>query len=248
MTCMEQYPGRPIGSGRLFVDRRDAGAVLSEWLAPYAGKGALVLGIPRGGLIVAAEVATRLDAGLEVIVARKLGAPGRSELAIGAVTAGGGRWLDDALIGDLGVQASYIEAITAGEMAEARRREDRYRGGRPGAPLRGRTVILVDDGLETGATMRAAIRAALLEGPARLVVAVPVGSKQACEALLGEADDVVCPYVPERFHAVGQFYINFESVEDADVEGALAESRPAGAPERPVRSPRPASPEARTEP
>ena len=223
MSCMDQYPGRPIGARHLFLDRRDAGAILAEWLAPHEGGGALVLGIPRGGVIVAAEVAARLEADLDILVARKLPAPRQPELAIGAVTASGGRWLNGGLIRQLGVPKTYVDAVTAREMDEARRREERYRAGRPAADPKNRTVLLVDDGLATGATMRAAVQSVLQHDPARVVAAVPVGTREACGALLGEADDVVCPYLPEPFHAVGQFYITFEQLQDADVETALAE-------------------------
>src|SRR5512144_2823542 len=141
---------------RFFRDRQDAGRVLAEALEPYRARAPLVLGIPRGGVVVAAEVARRLGAELDILVARKLGAPGHSELAIGAVTADGGRWLNGSLVSSLGVDAAYIDEVTRAEMAEARSREERFRGVRPPLEVKGRVVILVDDGLATGATVRAA--------------------------------------------------------------------------------------------
>ncbi|HSP93564.1 MAG TPA: phosphoribosyltransferase family protein [Thermoanaerobaculia bacterium] len=212
-----------------FRDRIDAGRVLAERLAAYRGKDVLVLGIPRGGVPVAAEVARRLDAELDVLVARKLGAPGQPELAIGAVTANGGEFVDEEMVGYLGVSRAYLQGARKQQMAEARRREARFRGDRPAERIRDRVVILVDDGLATGATMRASARSVRKHGPAFLVVAVPVGSREACAALRDEADEVVCPLIPPFFGAVGYFYENFEPTEDAEVETILREfaQRPA---------------------
>ena len=219
----EELPRVTGPYGPLFRDRRDAGAQLGERLAEtYEGEHALVLGIPRGGVPVAAEVASRLNAGLDVVVARKLGAPGYEELAIGAVTANGGRFLNDDVIRELNVTEAYIEAVTAEQQGEARRREERFREGRAAAEFTGRTVIIVDDGLATGATMRAAVRSVRRGGPARIVVAVPVGSVQACAALAGEADDVVCLFAPEAFWAVGYYYEHFEPTEDDEVQAILS--------------------------
>jgi putative phosphoribosyl transferase len=211
----------------VFSDRRQAGTRLAEALGEYRGKGVVVLGIPRGGVPVAAEVARRLDAELDVIVARKLGAPISRELAVGAVTANGGRFLNEQLIRELEVSDAYLERVVAEEMAEAHRRETRFRGGRPLPSLAGRTVIVVDDGLATGATMLAAVRAVRKREPARLVVAVPVGSGQACAAVGQEADEVVCLSQPVPFFAVGAFYEHFEPTEDAEVERILEETHTA---------------------
>ncbi len=209
------------GGGRLFYDRREAGARLAEALGEYRGKDVVVLGIPRGGVPVAAEVARRLDAELDIVVARKLGAPISRELAIGAVTANGGRFLNEALIRELEVSDAYLERVVTEEMAEARRREVRFRGPHPTGRLAKRIVIVVDDGLATGATMRAAVRAVRKQEPARLVVAVPVGSREACAALREETDEVVCLYQPVPFFAVGAFYEHFEPTEDAQVQEIL---------------------------
>jgi predicted phosphoribosyltransferase len=201
----------------LFRDRADAGNFLAGHLSKYAGHRALVLGIPRGGVPVAAEVARALDADLDVVVARKLRAPGAPELAIGAVTGDGVRFLNEDIVRDLEVRNGYLDAETATQSLDARRREVRFRGAEPPADVKGRTVIIVDDGLATGATMRAAVRSLRKQRPARLVVAVPVGSRQACEALREEADEVVCPSVPEPFFAVGEHYRNFAPTEDDEV-------------------------------
>lgn len=204
-----------------FRDRRDAGRRLAAALEAYRGQDVLVLGIPRGGVVVAAEVARALDADLDVVVARKLGSPISPELAIGAVTADGGRWLHDELIEALRATAAYVERTTAEQVAEARAREARFRAGRPGPRIEGRVVIVVDDGLATGATMRAAVRSVRRQRPARIVVAVPVGAPAACEALRREADEVVCLLEPELFFAVGGFYERFEPTEDAEVQELL---------------------------
>ncbi len=210
-------------SGLPFRDRVEAGRILAERLSAYRGKDVLVLGIPRGGVPVAAEVARSLDAELDVLVARKLGAPGQEELAIGAVTANGGEFVNEELVGYLGVSQAYLERVKRGQMDEARRREALFRGNRPAEQIQGRVVILVDDGLATGATMRAAARSVRRHRPARLIVAVPVGSREACADLRGEADEVVCPRIPDYFGAVGYFYENFQPTEDAEVQSILRE-------------------------
>lgn len=207
-----------------FADRRDAGRTLAERLRPFAPAHPIVLGIPRGGVPVAAEVARALRADLDVIVARKLGAPFSEELAIGATTANGGRWLNEPLIHHLGVSVQYIERVTAEQMQEATRREHLFRDGRPPLSLVGRTVILVDDGLATGATMRAAARSARGQAPAKLIIAVPVGARETCEDLRDEADEVVCLAMPEPFYAVGMHYRDFGQTPDDEVVHLLHEA------------------------
>jgi len=215
----------PLDGRALYRDRVDAGARLAERLDRFRSEHPVVLGIARGGVPVAAEVAGRLGADLDVIVARKLGAPGHEEFAIGAVTADGGRFLDQDTVRALAIDEGYVQQITAREMAEAPRREERFRGPLGPVELGGRTVILVDDGLATGATMRAAARAVRARGPARLVVAVPVGAVEAVAALASEADEVVCPALPEPFIAIGLHYGDFSQVEDTEVLDLLQDRR-----------------------
>jgi putative phosphoribosyl transferase len=213
------YPGVVV-----FADRRDAGVRLAARLTDFRGQHVLVLGIPRGGVPVAAEVAFRLGAELDVVVARKVGAPGFAELAIGAVTANGGHFMTEEMIEQLGVSDTYLEMAVAREMAEARRREERFRAGRSLSRLEERVVLLVDDGLATGATMRAAVRSVRSHHPSKLVVAVPVGSIQACAALRPEVDELVCLEEPEPFDAVGLYHEDFEPIEDAEVQRFLQEA------------------------
>ncbi|HYL55202.1 MAG TPA: phosphoribosyltransferase [Gemmatimonadales bacterium] len=221
-----------LAAGPVFRDRTDAGRVLAAELERYRGTDALVLGLPRGGVVVAAEVARQLDAELDVIVARKLGSPLSPELAIGAVTAEGGVFLNRRLIYELGISEPYVSAVIHTERSAAERREALFRGARPRPRIAGRTVILVDDGLATGATMHAAVRSVRREAPARLIVAVPVGSPEACAALRGDSDEVVCPYQPEEFGAVGLWYRRFGQTDDTEVKelldelGAAARSAP----------------------
>ncbi len=211
--------------GALYRDRTDAGQALAQHLAAHRGTHPVVLGIPRGGVPVAAAVADALEGELDVVVARKVGAPVQPELALGAVTADGSSVFNDDIVSALGIDADTLARLTAVQRADAKRREERFRSGRPPLSLAGRTVILVDDGLATGATMRAAVRAARAAKPGRLIVAVPVGAADACDTLAREADEVVCPARPEPFGAVGAYYERFGQVEDDAVTRLLAESR-----------------------
>lgn len=206
-----------------FQDRLEAARLLAKRLAGFRGRHAVVLGIPRGGVPVAREVATAIDGDLDILVARKLGAPGHEELAIGAVTADGGRYVNEELVRQLGVTSHYLEQVTRKQLTEAARREKRFRGATKAPELEDRVVILVDDGLATGATMRAAVQAVRDAHPKRLVVAVPVGAEDTCEELARQVDEVVCLAKPEPFGAVGFHYRHFEPVSDAEVERILRE-------------------------
>ena len=205
----------------LFRDRVDAGQRLAQRLDSFRDALPVVFAIPRGGVPVGAEVARALDAELDVVVARKLGAPRHAELAIGAVTADGERYLNQDIISQLRINDAYLERITKEQGEEASRREQLFRGGRPPVDIKGRTALLVDDGLATGATMRAAARSLRKREPGRLVVAVPVGSPEACWALLNDADEVVCLAQPDPFYAIGLHYEQFDQVEDAEVTRLL---------------------------
>jgi len=188
----------------------------------YSGQpDVLVLALPRGGVPVAFEVAQALHAPLDVFIVRKLGMPGHEELAIGAIASGGVRVLNEDLIRLLGVPNNVLQDITARELEELRRREAAYRGSRPPEPIAGRTVILVDDGLATGASMRAAVRALRREGAARIVVAVPVAAADTCESLRPEVEDVVWAVTPEPFTAVGAWYEDFRQTTDEEVRELL---------------------------
>ena len=207
----------------LFRDRHDAGRVLAERLAAYANRpDVLVLALPRGGVPVAYEVARALGAPLDVFVVRKLGVPGYEELAMGAVATGGVRVLNDQLIERLSIPDHMIDAVTARERQELARRERLYRGGRPPPDISGRSVILVDDGLATGATMKAAIEALRQQNPARIVVAVPTAAPETCEEMKAKADDVICAITPEPFEAVGRWYQDFSQTTDEEVGALLA--------------------------
>ena len=206
-----------------FRNRTDAGRQLAEKLAAYANRpDVLVLALPRGGVPVAFEVARAFGAPLDVFLVRKLGVPGYEELAMGAVATGGVRVLNDEIVRGLGISEHEIDAVVARELHEVARRERLYRGDRPLPDIAGRTVILVDDGLATGATMRAAIQALRQQQPARIVVAVPTASPDTCEALKAEADDVVCAMTPEPFLAVGHWYEDFTQTTDDEVRELLA--------------------------
>lgn len=209
-----------------FEDRQDAGRQLAPHLQSCKGPETLVLGIPRGGVVTAAAVARFLGADLDVVVARKLGAPWEPELAIGAVSADGERWLNEPLVEQLGISAAYLEDVTRRERAEAERRERTFRGGRPALPVAGRTVIVVDDGLATGATARAALRSVRRRGPRSLILAVPVGAADSCRSLRAEADQVICPFERKELYAISIYYASFAQVEDTEVQAILAEAQP----------------------
>jgi predicted phosphoribosyltransferase len=201
-----------------FRNRTDAGRRLAEKLAAYANRpDVLILALPRGGVPVGGEVARTLGAPLDVFLVRKLGVPGYEELAMGAVATGGIRVLNDEIVRGLGISEHEIDAAVARELQELARRERLYRGDRPPPDVADRTVILVDDGLATGATMRAAIHALRQQHPARIVVAVPTASPDTCEALKAEADDVICAMTPEPFFAVGHWYEDFTQTTDDEV-------------------------------
>jgi erythromycin esterase-like protein/predicted phosphoribosyltransferase len=209
-----------------FRDRADAGRRLAEQLRHFAGRGdVVVLGLPRGGIPVAFEIAQALDAPLDVFLVRKLGVPGHEEFAFGAIATGGVRVLNRQVLEQLAIPAEWIEAIDAKERRELERRERVYRGDRPPPDFAGRTVILVDDGLATGATMLAAVRAVRLDDPAEVVVAVPVADPEVCDALRSEADEVVCLLTPERLGAVGLWYEDFSQTTDEEVRDLLRRGR-----------------------
>ena len=209
-----------------FRDRTEAGRVLAERLREYAdGDDVVVLALPRGGVPVAYEVAKAFDAQLSVFVARKLGVPGYPELAMGAIASGGSVVLDEGLVGRLGVSRQQLQQVVIDEAGEVARREELYRGGRELPDLEGKTVILVDDGLATGATMRAAVLALRELNPAKIVVAVPVAAEETCRQFEDVADDVVCAVTPRPFYAVGQWYEDFDQTTDEEVRDLLAQSR-----------------------
>lgn len=209
----------------LFQDRIDAGRRLAEELSDYAGRrDVLVLALPRGGVPVAFEVAERLDAPLDIFLVRKLGVPGHEELAMGAIATGGVRVVNREVVDYLRITGEVIDAVAAEEQRELERRERAYRDGRPPPDVRGRTAILVDDGLATGSTMRAAAAALRRQGPAGIVVAVPVSSPEACDEFRTEVDDIVCAVTPRPFRGVGMWYEDFTQTTDEEVRELLARS------------------------
>ena len=217
----------------LFRDRGDAGRRLADKLKAYADRAdVLVLGLPRGGIPVAFEVARALHAPLDVFLVRKLGVPGHEELAMGAIATGGVRVLNERVVRTLDLPENVIDAIAAEEQRELERRERAYRGDRPPPGVRGRTVILVDDGLATGSTMRAAIAAVRKQRPARVIVAVPVAAPEICAEFETEsnADEIVCLQTPTPFYAVGLWFEDFEQTTDEEVreqlERAVRETKP----------------------
>jgi putative phosphoribosyl transferase len=208
---------------RPFSNRAVAGQLLAEKLVKYADRDdVIVLGLPRGGVPVAYEVARRLRVPLDVFIVRKLGVPGFEELAAGAIASGGVRVLNEDVMRALPNGDEIIESVTAKETAELERREESYRDGRPAPELAGRVVILVDDGLATGATMRAAVKALRQRDVAKIVVAAPVGAPETCRDFADEVDEIVCAMAPEYFQAVGQYYEDFSQTSDDEVRELLA--------------------------
>ena len=211
---------------RTFRDRRDAGRVLAGELAQYRGRdGLLVLGLARGGVPVGWEVAAALKADFDVFLVRKLGVPQWPELAMGALASGGGVVMNDHVLSSLQISDEQVQDVVDRETAELHRRERAYRDGRAVADPRGRTVIVVDDGIATGASIVAAVRAVRAAGAAAVIVAVPVGPRSVCQLLAEEADDVVCATIPDHFEAVGQVFADFRQVSDERVRELLATPR-----------------------
>lgn len=216
-----------------FLNRTDAGRQLASQLGRYAGRSdVLVLGLPRGGVPVAFEIAMSLDAPLDVFVVRKLGLPGHEEFGIGAIASGGVRVVDDSVLRAYGVDEETLERITERERRELERRERLYRDDRPFPNAADRIVILVDDGLATGSTMRAAVSALRAEGPREIVVAVPVGAPETCAAMSKLADEVECLAMPEPFYAVGLWYADFEQTDDDEVHDLLERAAARAVPRR----------------
>lgn len=211
---------------RPFDDRRQGGRLLAERLSHYGDRDdVVVLGLARGGIPVAFEVANALAAPLDVFVVRKLGVPGREELAMGAIASGGVRVLNDDVVIAAGIDPQEIEDVSAREAREVERRERLYRGDRGPVPVSGRVVIVVDDGLATGASMRAAIEAVGERGADRVVVAVPAASPRTCAEFEGAVDEIVCAITPEPFLAVGQWYLDFAPTSDEEVRELLERAR-----------------------
>jgi putative phosphoribosyl transferase len=205
-----------------YRDRTHAGRELASKLLEYANRpDVIVLALPRGGVPVAFEVAKALPAPLDVFAVRKLGVPGHEEYAMGAIATGGVRVLDESVVRAIGVTRAQLDAVTAAEQLELERRERQYRGDRPPPDVTGRTVILVDDGLATGSTMRAAVEALREEGAARVIVAVPIAPPETCDAFRDIVDDIVCARTPEPFYAVGLWYQNFSQTTDDEVRELL---------------------------
>jgi putative phosphoribosyl transferase len=205
-----------------FRNRAEAGSLLASQLAHFAGRpNVRILALPRGGVPVAFEIARALKLPLDVFVVRKLGVPGQEELAMGAVASGNVRIVQTQVIAALGIPQSVIEAVTAEEIRELARRERAFRGDRPSPEVRGRTIILVDDGLATGSTMRAAVSALRLQRPERVIVAVPVAASETCHELRNEVDQIICLKTPTSFQAVGLWYEHFPQLTDEEVRTLL---------------------------
>ena len=213
-----------LDSSRPFANRREAGAELARRLASYKGRtDVVVLALPRGGVPVAYEVAEALGVPLDIFLVRKLGMPGHHELAMGAIASGGVRVLNEDVVSWYSIPAAAIEVVAREEQAELERREQAYRQDRTPLELKGRTVLLIDDGLATGSTMKAAVQAVRAHAPARVVVAVPVGSAETCGEFADVADEIVCARAPVQFNAVGQWYLDFAQTSDTEVCQLLRE-------------------------
>ena len=213
----------------IYRDRREAGKHLAELLDEYAGRDdVLVLALPPGGVPLAFEVAKALDALLDIFVVRKLGLPGHEELAMGAIASGGIRVINPDVVDSLHVPARVVDAVVESELVELERRERLYRGNRPEPEVSGKTVILVDDGLATGSTMRAAAEALRQQTPAKIVVAVPVSASQTCDEYRMGVDEIVCAKTPEPFMGVGMWYRDFSQTTDEEVRDLLARSETNG--------------------
>jgi putative phosphoribosyl transferase len=211
----------------IFKDRADAGRKLATRLKRYADRrDVLVLALPRGGVPVAYEVAKELKAPLDIFVVRKLGVPGYEELAMGAIATGGVRVINKDVVRQLNIPGEVIDAVAADEQRELERRERAYRDNRPPADVKGRVAILIDDGLATGSTMRAAAAALRKQGPARIVVAVPVSSPETCNEFRSEVDEIVCAVTPEPFRGVGLWYEDFSQTTDEEVRELLEKQPP----------------------
>jgi putative phosphoribosyl transferase len=209
-----------------FLDRREAGRVLASHLMQYSGRDdVIVLALPRGGVPVGYEVAQALGAPLDVFLVRKLGVPGHEELAMGAIASGGVRVLNEQVVASLRIGEHWIDKVAQVERAELERREREYRGNRPPVDGRGKIVILVDDGLATGATMRAAALALRRLGPAKIVIAVPAASAEVCAEFRAEVDEIVCAMTPDPFYAVGLWYEDFSPTGDDEVRDLLEHAR-----------------------
>jgi predicted phosphoribosyltransferase len=224
---MSTPPGaRKRGVTMLFANRREAGRILASLVMKYADRDdVLVLALPRGGVPVAFEVARALNVPLDVFIVRKLGVPGHDELAMGAIATGGIRVLNEDVVISLELEPEVIDAVAAREEKELARRERLYRGARPAPDVHGRTVILVDDGLATGSTMRAAVAALRKQRPARIVVAVPVAAPETCEEFKTEVDETICAATPRMFNGVGRWYEDFSQTTDDEVHELLAQAR-----------------------
>jgi len=206
----------------LFQDRSEAGRILARQLEKYKNRpDVLVLALPRGGVPVAYEVAKELNAPLGIFLVRKLGVPGHEEVAMGAIATGGIRILNEDFIRQLGIPKRVVDAVTAREQQELERRERLYRGEQPAPDIKGRTVIIVDDGLATGSTMKAALAALRKQQPAKLVVAVPTAPPETCDSLRADADEVICAVTPDPFLAVGAWYRGFDQTTDDEVRDLL---------------------------